>query len=85
MSMVPNIIPTSDNVHTFSGNVLENTLSDQLIAARLVEPGDLSSKNLQCQIAQRNSYGNRKYGGTSRGVFFFGTLSGAEPIGFGGI
>ena len=84
MSMVPNIIPTSDNVHTCSGNVLENTLSDQLIAARLVEPGDLSSKNLQCQMAQRNSYGNRKYRETSRGVSFLELLV-AEPIGFGGI
>ena len=28
-----------------------------------MEPGDLSSKNSQCRMAQRNLYGNRKYAG----------------------
>ena len=85
MGIVPNIFPTSGNVHFFSGNVACINIILELMAARLVEPGDLSSdgKNSQCQMAQRNSYGNRKYGG----VIFFGTLevSGAEPFGFGGI
>jgi len=76
MGMVSNIFPTSGNINIFSGNVafiniiLENMLNDQLMAARLVEPGDLSSdgKNSQCQMAQRNSDGNRKYGGV---IFFW--------------